>query len=101
MSDLPRTRRVAAAQTERKKRVTGGDRDVLPAVDLIGDGARRDLSSETRFPEQRAGARVQRVEISFTPAGEEHVRRGREDAAVGDVGHLETPHGVSRPWIDR
>ena len=36
-------------------------------------------------------AGIQRKEISFAPAGEQQVRRGREQAAVGDVGHLELP----------
>ena len=54
-----------------------------------------------RLPQQRAGARVERLEVAFASAREQQVRGRRQDAAVGDVGHLELPLLAPGAGIER
>ena len=79
-----------------KKRVSGGDSDILFAADGKADGAARDRSPEVGFPQQIAAARVECKEITIAAAAEEDVRSRRQNAGIGNVAHLELPL-TSRP----
>ena len=67
----------------------------------IADRPAVDRRSKIRLPQQRAGARIQRLEVAFPSAREQQVRSRRQDAAVGHVGHLELPLLPARRGIDR
>src|ERR1700690_173822 len=67
-----------------EQRMTRRDRDVLPAVELIGDRRRRDRTANRGLPKQVAVARIERVEEALAATGEQQVGRRRHDAAVGD-----------------
>src|SRR5437870_9138754 len=84
------------AQTKREEGVAGSNRHVLLSFDFEGHRTGGDLASKARIPEKRAGTRIERVEVSFTSAGEEQIGGGRENSAVGDVGHQESPLLVAR-----
>ena len=73
----------------------------LPSTSyVIGRGV--DLHRpEAALPQQRAGARVERLEIAFAAAGEQQIGRGRQDAAVGEVVHRERPLALAGRRIDR
>src|SRR5204863_3536806 len=73
---------------------------VLFSIDLVGDRPVDDLRTEVDLPEQRSGARVERVKISFPATGEEKVARGGEDAAIADIVLFEFPFMLAGPWID-
>ena len=61
------------AQPEHAQRQTRDRGHVLLAVDLVGDRAADDLPAEARLPQQRAGARVERLEVALAAAGEQQV----------------------------
>ena len=67
--------------------MTGGDGDILRAVDLEGDRPGSHLAAETSFPQYSAVSRIESVKVTFTSAGKEQIGGSGEDAAVGDVGH--------------
>ena len=78
-------------QAKYKEAVTRGNRDILFAVDSVAHGPRRHIGAKARLPEQRTTPGVERVEITLTSAGEEHVSSGRQDAAGRYVVHFERP----------
>jgi len=88
-------------QRKREQPVSGGDGHILAAIHCVADGAVGDLSAEHGFPEELAGARIERIEISLTAACEDQVRGSRQNAAVGDLRHLERPFDIACFWIDR
>jgi hypothetical protein len=57
---------------------------LLP-VDAAGDRRHHDRSAEIGLPEFLSGLRIERVEISLSPAGEEQIRRRRQHAGIGHV----------------
>ena len=83
--------RPSVLEAEGDQRVARNHRDVLLAVDRVGDRPVDDLAAEARLPQHGAGARVERVEVAFAAAGEQQVGRRGQDAAVGDVELLELP----------
>src|SRR5437899_2576280 len=84
-----------------EQRAARVDGDVLTAVDRVRHRAGRHLAADARLPQLRAGARIEREEIAFAAAGEYEIAGGRQDPAVGDVGHLELPFQLARLRIER
>src|ERR1051326_726767 len=80
--------------------MAGGDGHVLFTFDLVGHRPGVNLAAETCLPEQRSGPRVERMEIAFATAAEQHIRGSRQDSAVGDVGHRKFPLRRAGLWID-
>src|SRR5436309_4504781 len=87
-------------QREREEGAARIPRDVLPPADRVGDRSGLDLTADRKFPEQRTRTRVEREEVSFATAAEQQIRSSRQDAGVGEVGHLELPLSVARQRID-
>jgi hypothetical protein len=81
--------------------VPSGDGHVLPAIDLVGDRSGRDLASEAGLPQQCARASVEGLKVAFPTTDEQHVRRGRQNSAAGDIVHLECPFLVAGLRIER
>src|SRR4051794_30019231 len=78
-------RATSFSQSEDAQRQAGDRGDVLLAVDLVSDRTADDLRTEARLPQQRPVPRIDRLEVSFAAAREQHVGRRRQDAAVGDI----------------
>ena len=55
-------------QREREERAAGVHGDVLPSSDRVRDRSRLDLAANGELPQQRTGARVERVEEAFPPS---------------------------------
>src|SRR5438445_2864177 len=81
----------AVSRSKDKQAVPGGDGNVLLAVHLIADRPGNDFPAEIHLPQQRAGVRIERLEIALTSAGEKQVRCSGQDPAAIDVVHLEAP----------
>src|SRR5919198_18186 len=94
------TRIVLFAQAEHAQRESRDRRHVLFAVDFVRDRTADDLRAQVRFPQERPVARVDRMEVPLAPAGEQHVRRRREDAAVGDVRHPIAPFQLAARGVE-
>jgi hypothetical protein len=73
--------RYASAQRERMERVAGRDRDILLPLRLVGHRSGSRLTTDVHLPQQRAGARIQRVKVPFATPHEQQVSRRRQDAA--------------------
>src|SRR5919198_4996886 len=84
-----------------EQRAAGGNRDVLPAVHRIRHRSCGYLAADVPLPQELARPRVEREEVAFAPAGEHEIGRGREDAAVGDVAHLELPFELAALRVER
>ena len=78
-------------QRKGEQRVPSRYRDVLFAIHSIRDRPRCYHSAERCLPQYGPGTGVQGIEKPFSPAAENHVRRGAQDAAAGYVGHFELP----------
>jgi len=63
----------------------------LPAFHLVGHRRHHNLPAEAGPPQLFTGARVEGVEVAFTPAGEQQIRRRRQHPAVRDVVLFEFP----------
>ena len=87
-------------QREDEHGVAGGDRDVLTPVREVADGAICDLAAELSFPEELSVASVERVEVAFTAAAEQDVRRCRQHTGVGHVVHWKSPFSLSRLGVE-
>src|SRR6476646_1134921 len=84
-----------------EQRAACGDGDVLLPVDRVRHWARVDLSAERDLPEQVAVSRVEREQVAFLAASEEHVRRRRHHAGPRDVVHLVFPFPREAVRIER
>src|SRR4051812_17560813 len=93
--------RALIAQSKHVKRAFRGDRHVLAAVGGERDWAIRDSATKIGRPQQLAGARVERKEMSLAAAAEQQIRSGREHTAFGVIDHLEIPFLIAGLWIDR
>ncbi len=60
-------------QTECDQAVAGRDRDILLAANLVRDACGRCFASHGDLPQERAGSRVERVEIPLAAADEQQV----------------------------
>ena len=58
------------------------------------------LAAHHLLPQHGARKRIEGKEIAFTAAGENEVRRRRQDSATGDVRHLELPFDVAALGIN-
>src|SRR6185369_13174832 len=88
------------AKAKSHQNITGDYGYVLLSIDLIRHRPVHDLRAKIDLPEQGAGARVERVEISFPAAGEEKVAAGGQNAAVADVVLFEFPFVLAGSRID-
>src|SRR5262245_16784941 len=91
---------ISFPQSEYAQREPGDRRDVLLPVDVVGDRTVDNLRPEARLPDERSGLRVERVEIALAAAREQQIRRRRQNAAVGDVGHRKAPLDVAASGVD-
>src|SRR5712691_2288537 len=82
---------VLVRQTEDVECSVRGHGYVLMTVHREGFWSAGDGSTEIHLPQQLSVTRIQRKEMTFAPSREEQIRRGREDAALGVVNHLELP----------
>ena len=71
-------------ERECKERQPRDGRHVLPVANAERHRTAVDRASKIGLPEQRARPRIQRLEIAFSSARKQKVRRRRQDAAVGD-----------------
>src|SRR5262245_16526202 len=81
--------------------MTGGDGNILFTVDHVAHRARRDLTAKAGFPKKGSASCVKRVEMTFASSGEKQIRRGGENATIGDIGHWKLPLLLSSAWIQR
>src|SRR5690348_176873 len=80
--------------------MAGGNGDELLSVHAVRNGSGRYLSAYGGFPEHRAVACIEGVEVAFAATGEQQVGGSGQDAAIGDVAHLEFPFQVAGMRVD-
>src|SRR5690606_22036754 len=75
---LPPTfrQRCSIRQCEREQCRTGGNGDVLPAVNLVAHRPRVDLAANGSLPQQLTGAGIERDKIAILAAAEHHATGG-------------------------
>src|SRR6185437_16973015 len=79
----------------------GRDRDVLLAVDHVGDARRIDAGAAVELPQLLAGARVVGLVPAVRLAVEHDVTRGREHAADQRLRRLVLPCDLAAVEVDR
>src|SRR5258708_8874673 len=88
------------AKGKDKQAVPRGDGNVLLAIHLVTDRPGDDFAAEIHLPQQRAGVRIECLEVALAPSGEDQIRRGGQNPAHINVMHVETPLPFSGEGIE-
>src|SRR5579871_438114 len=83
--------RVLLPQRIDKERASRRDSDVLAIVHHVAHRAAIYLTTEVLLPQQIAVLAVERIEVAFTPAAENQIRRRGQHTRPRNIAHLEFP----------